>query len=136
MKKLHLTIIAFALGLNVFGASSSVENAHKEVRKVMADAMAESDLPSVVAVAINSKGQRIEYTYGGLSWGKSKPVKTSSLFRIHSMTKLVTSIAAMQLVEQGKLELDQNLSELLPEMARIPILTEEGKLVEPKKLLR
>ena len=135
MKKLHLTIIAFALGLNVFGASSSVENAHKEVRKVMADAMADSDLPSVVAVAINSKGQRIEYTYGGLSWGKSKPVKTSSLFRIHSMTKLVTSIAAMQLVEQGKLELDQDLSELLPEMARIPILTEEGKLVEPKKAI-
>ena len=135
MKKLHLTIIAFALGLTVFGKSSSVENAHKEVRKVMADAMAESDLPSVVAVAINSKGQRIEYTYGGLSWGKGKPVKTSSLFRIHSMTKLVTSIAAMQLVEQGKLELDQDLSELLPEMARIPILTEEGKLVEPKKAI-
>ena len=135
MKKLHLTIIAFVFGLTVFGASSSVENAHKEVRKVMADAMAESDLPSVVAVAINSKGQRIEYTYGGLSWGKGKPVKTSSLFRIHSMTKLVTSIAAMQLVEQGKLELDQDLSELLPEMARIPILNKEGKLIEPKKAI-
>ena len=80
MKKLHLTIIAFVFGLTVFGASSSIENAHKEVRKVMADAMAESDLPSVVAVAINSRGQRIDYTYGGLSWGKSKPVITSSLW--------------------------------------------------------
>ncbi|MBT4224470.1 MAG: hypothetical protein HOD72_08415, partial [Opitutae bacterium] len=63
MKKLHLTIIAFALGVTVLGASSSAEKAHKEVREVMADAMAESDLPSIVAVAINSKGQRIEYTY-------------------------------------------------------------------------
>ena len=38
------------------------------------------------------------------------------------MTKIVTSIAAMQLVERGKVELDQDLSGLLPEMARIPIL--------------
>ena len=98
MKKLHLTIIAFALGVTVLGASSSVEKAHKEVREVMADAIAKSDLPSVVAIAINSKGHRIEYAYGGVNWGKSDPVKTSSIFRIHSMTKIVTSIAAMQLV--------------------------------------
>ena len=69
----------------------------------MEEAMAESDLPAVVAIAINSKGQRIEYVYGALNWGKSEPIKTSSIFRIHSMTKIVTSIAAMQLVEQGKL---------------------------------
>ncbi len=38
----------------------------------MTDATAKSDLPSVVAVGINSKGQRIEFTYGGLSWGMKK----------------------------------------------------------------
>ena len=135
MKKLHLTIIAFALGITVLGASSSVEKAHKEVREVMADAMAESDLPSVVAIAINSKGHRIEYAYGGVNWSKSDPVKTSSIFRIHSMTKIVTSIAAMQLVEQGKVELDQDLSEFLPEMAKIPIMKENGEFVEPKSAI-
>ena len=121
MRKFTLPFLTFAFAINCSAASPSLEKPHNEVIKVMEEAMAESDLPSVVAVAINSKGQRIEYTYGGLSWGKSKPVKTSSLFRIHSMTKLVTSIAAMQLVEQGKLELDQNLSELLPEILEIPI---------------
>jgi len=135
MKKLHLAIIAFALGITVLGASSSVEKAHKEVREVMADAIAESDLPSVVAIAINSKGHRIEYAYGGVNWGKSDPVKTSSIFRIHSMTKIVTSIAAMQLVEQGKVELDQDLSEFLPEMAKIPIMKENGEFVEPKSAI-
>ena len=48
------------------------------------------------------------------------------------MTKIVTSIAAMQLVERGKVELDQDLSGLLPEMAKIPILQKDGKLVEAK----
>jgi len=127
--------LVFALGLSVSGTSTSVEKAHNEVRKVMAEAMALSDLPSVVAVAINSKGHHIEYTYGGVNWGKSDPVKTSSIFRIHSMTKIVTSMAAMQLVEQGKVHLDEDLSELLPEMAKIPIMLEDGKLVEPKSAI-
>tara|TARA_B100001175_G_scaffold309572_1_gene311455 strand:- start:192 stop:1418 length:1227 start_codon:yes stop_codon:yes gene_type:complete len=127
-----LTFISFAclIGSTISEASTNV--AHNEVIKVMEEAIKESDLPSVVAVAINSKGHRIEYAYGGVSWGKSEPVKTSSLFRIHSMTKIVTSIAAMQLVDQEKVELDQDLSELLPEMAEIPILKEDGKLVKPK----
>jgi CubicO group peptidase (beta-lactamase class C family) len=39
------------------------------------------------------------------------------------MTKLLTSIAAMQLVEKGLISLDDELSPLLPEMAKIPILS-------------
>ena len=134
MRILISSSFVFTVGLTVFGASS-VENAHKEVRKVMADAMAKSDLSAVVAVAVNSKGHRIEHAYGRVNWGESDPVKTSSIFRIHSMTKIVTSIAAMQLVEQGKVELDQDLSEFLPEMAKIPIMKENGKLVEPKSAI-
>ena len=130
MRVLTFISFAFLIGLTISEASTNV--AHNEVIKVMEEAIKESDLPSVVAVAINSKGHRIEYAYGGVSWGKSEPVKTSSLFRIHSMTKIVTSIAAMQLVDQEKVELDQDLSELLPEMAEIPILKEDGKLVKPK----
>ena len=120
---------SLALCLTVSGSS---EKSHNEVIKVMEEAMAESDLPAVVAVAINSKGHRIEYAYGAVNWGESEPIKTSSIFRIHSMTKIVTSIAAMQLVERGKVELDQDLSGLLPEMAKIPILQKDGKLVEAK----
>ena len=123
MKYLTVLTSVVVLGSSTFGATSSIEKAHGEVRRVMTDAMAKSDLPSVVAVGINSKGQRIEFTYGGLSWGKGKPVKTSSIFRIHSMTKIVTSIAAMQLVERGKVQLDQDLSELLPETVSYTHLT-------------
>ena len=132
MRFLTSSSLVFAVAINVSVASSSVEKAQKEVRKVMADAMAKSDLPAVVAVAVNSKGNRMEHAYGRVNWGESDPVKTSSIFRIHSMTKIVTSIAAMQLVERGKVELDQDLSELLPQMAKIPILQENGKLVEAK----
>ena len=132
MRNFAFSFLTFAVAINVSAASPSLEKPHNEVIKVMEEAMAESDLPAVVAVAINSKGHRIEYAYGAVNWGESEPIKTSSIFRIHSMTKIVTSIAAMQLVEQGKVELDQDLSELLPEMAKIPILQQDGKLVEAK----
>jgi len=41
---------------------------------------------------------------------------------IASMTKAVTSVAAMQLVEQGRLSLDAPLGDLLPELAHRPVL--------------
>ena len=84
-----LLIQLVVFGLSAHGATTSFEKAHQEVRRVMADSMAKSDLPTLIAIGVNHKGQRIDYTYGGLSWGKSEPVKTTSISMVHSMTKLV-----------------------------------------------
>ena len=119
-----------AVTINVASASPITEKTNKAVREVMESAMQDSDLPAVVAVAVNSNGQLVEYSYGNVNWSETLPVSTDSIFRIHSMTKIVTSIAAMQLVEQGEVHLDQDLSELLPEMARIPIMLPYSELVE------
>jgi CubicO group peptidase (beta-lactamase class C family) len=97
----------------------------------MNEAMTGSDLPAVVAVAVNSKSEEVEYTYGKAVWTKETEVTRYHIFRIYSMTKLVTSIAAMQLVEKGLVKLDDDLSLHLPEMSKIPILA-NGKLIVPK----
>ena len=57
MRNFTFPFLTFAVAINVSAASPSVEKPHNEVIKVMEEAMAESDLPAVVAVAINSKGQ-------------------------------------------------------------------------------
>jgi CubicO group peptidase (beta-lactamase class C family) len=64
-------------------------------------------------------------------WKENGKVTGENIFVIASMTKLVTSIAAMQLVERGLIGLDDTLSLLLPEMAKIPILN-NGQLIQPK----
>ncbi len=125
-----LKFLLMSVVINFASASPSAEKTNKAVREVMESAMQDSDLPAVVAVAVNSNGQLVEYSYGNINWNETLPVSTASIFRIHSMTKIVTSIAAMQLVEQGEVHLDQDLSELLPEMARIPIMLPNGELVE------
>lgn len=69
-------------------------------------------------------------------WGfqnrrKETPVDRNTIFRIYSMTKPVVSVAAMQLVESGRLELDAPVSQYLPEFKDLKVLeTKNGKSAE------
>lgn len=66
-----------------------------------------SGAPGLVFVAVDSTGQTlVEHASGARGANTQEPVDLDTSFWIASCTKLVTSIAAMQLVEQGKLSLD------------------------------
>ncbi|MFY0685660.1 MAG: beta-lactamase family protein [Cyclobacteriaceae bacterium] len=94
--------------------------------------LSKSDLPGLVAIASNKNGETVEYTYGNAIWNEDSPIKSSNIFRIASMTKLVTSVAALQLVENDSIKLDEDLSTFIPQMSLIPILTNEKQLVQGK----
>jgi CubicO group peptidase (beta-lactamase class C family) len=128
-----VTSIAFS-GVGHVGANPN-KKAQEKINQVMSEAMKGSDLPAVVAVGIDSKGNQFDFMHGGLSWGKEEKITGDSIFRIHSMTKMITSMAAMQLVEQGKLKLHEDLSDLMPQMTSIPIMKADGGLVEPKNVI-
>lgn len=65
------------------------------------------DLPGVVFVAVNKKGETIfEHASGKAGVGLEEPMTLEHCFWIASCTKMITGIACMQLVEQGKLKLD------------------------------
>ena len=81
-------------------------------------------------------GNADHITYSG-SFGKrdsasSIGVTTDSLFRIASMTKAITTAAALQLVEQGKVTLDEPVSKHLPELAKLEILEGFDSAGKPK----
>ncbi len=52
------------------------------------------------------------------------PMKFDSIFRIYSMTKPITSIALMQLVEEGKLQVNDPVAKFLPEIGNMKVGTE------------
>ncbi|MEN9538111.1 MAG: hypothetical protein RLZZ126_346 [Pseudomonadota bacterium] len=56
------------------------------------------------------------------------PMRTDSVFRIYSMTKPVTSVAAMMLAEQGKLVLSDTVGKYLPTYARQQVMQADGSL--------
>ena len=103
----------------------------ERVNKLMNEAIQKSDLPAVVAIAVNKDGEKVVYKYGEAIWTEDSDITSNHIFRIASMIKLMTSIAALQLVEKGMLGLDDDLSTLMPEMTAIPILS-NGELIEPK----
>lgn len=65
-------------------------------------------------------------TAGTREPGGSEPLGPDSLFRLASMTKPVTSVAVMQLVEQGKVGLDDPVGRWLPEFRRLRVLAPDG----------
>lgn len=72
-----------------------------------------------------SRGEDLETGVAGvLTRGESAPVRRDSLFRISSMTKPIVAVAAMTLVEELQLRLDDPVDELLPELADRRVLVD------------
>ncbi len=85
------------------------------IEETLKAAIRPDGIPAVVAMVASADKVIYHGAHGNAS--------LDSLFRIYSMTKPVTSVAAMQLVEQGKLDLDAPVTRYLPELANRKILT-------------
>jgi methyl acetate hydrolase len=89
-------------------------------------AVAAQQVPGVVAIAATENGILYEGAFGSrrLSGGPANDaaMTRNTVFRIASMVKLITSVAAMRLVEQGKLSLDGPLPEVDPAVADPQVL--------------
>ena len=72
-------------------------------------------------------------SFGKSHWSNDEDLSGDHIFRLMSMSKPITAVAAMQLVEKGKLSLDSPAEDVLPELAEIPVLTSEKKLVKQSK---
>lgn len=82
--------------------------------------VAESQPPGLVAF-VSRGGETHVLTAGAMALG-GPPVARNAIFRIASMTKPITSVAAMMLVEEGKLRLDEPIDRLAPELAQRRVL--------------
>ncbi len=80
---------------------------------------------AVTLIARNGKTVHFE-AHGFLDNGKTKPLQKDSLFRLASMTKPIVTTAAMMLVEQGKLKLNDPITLWLPELKDLKVETPAG----------
>ena len=91
------------------------------IDEALATAVAREDVPMVVAVATDRAGVIYEGAFGESAPGDT--VTVDRMFRIASMTKPVTSIAAMQLVERGLIGLDDPVADYLPDLGAVPVFS-------------
>ena len=120
MKKPLLIIILFLI-------ISCQNNFEKDVLNIVKS----TEIPAVVMGKINKDGSMDFFSNGPSRWDRNDTINEKNIFSIASMTKALGSVAALQLVEQGKITLDEPLDEYLPNMSSRKILTQDNKIIEP-----
>jgi methyl acetate hydrolase len=90
--------------------------------QVLTQAIADGAVPGIVALAADSSGVVYQGVHGHTSGDRRTEMRLDSVFRIASMTKAVTAAAAMQLLEQGRLKLDEPMKIHAPQLGEVPVL--------------
>jgi CubicO group peptidase (beta-lactamase class C family) len=142
MNEMRLSRRTLMRGVALLGAGTAFP------RMAFANAVAEARYPHVTAFidgyVVSGK---LPGMIAALGWGSSEapmdvargtgttgsavPLNMDSLFRIYSMSKPITGMAAMMLVDEGKLSLDQPLSDILPKFARMQVqVTPDGSITD------
>jgi len=92
-------------------------------------ALVDSGRTAGVMTLVARRGEVVHWDATGWRVLGEDPLEPDDVFRIYSMTKPVTSVAAMMLIEEGKLSLDTPLANVLPEFANVQVL--DGTRLRP-----
>lgn len=126
MRKLTLSAVAAVAAVVAFvGASlplAARQAGSVEIDALLKAAVERKQVPFAVAMVVDGRGIVYEGAYG---------VKKDAIVAIASMTKPITSVAAMQLVEAGKVKLDEPAATYVPELSSVRVL-DKGSLRAPK----
>ena len=81
------------------------------------------DVPGVVVAVVNKEGTLYHEAFGVSSTVRRTPMAKDTIFNMASMTKPVTSVAIMMLVDEGKLKLDDEVAKYLPKYRNPLVIT-------------
>jgi CubicO group peptidase (beta-lactamase class C family) len=89
---------------------------------LLRQAASDGAVPGVIAVAGNADGVIYEGAFGARRVPDGEPVELGTMMWLASMTKAPVSVAALQLIEAGAIELEQPVGDILPAFAALPVL--------------
>ncbi len=116
-----MTLVGGAAALPFAASAQQSGPASAAIDAALHDAVASKVVTGVVAMAADRKGTIYEGAFGIADIAEARPLKLDSLFRIASMTKAITSTAALQLVEQGRFTIGDPVEKYLPQFAKPPV---------------
>jgi len=116
-KAIVLAAISTALPI----APATAQPATAPIDNALRSAVEHGEAPGVVALVTDRNGVLYRGAFGVADVETKRPMAVDSMFRIASMTKAITSLALMQLVEQGKLTIEDPVEKYLPEMAGLKV---------------
>src|SRR5688500_5058153 len=114
MKKLSCVLAVLVIATLSAAAPSIPAQGTSALSKFLTDATGRGDVPGVVVTVVNRDGVLYHDAFGKSSTLRNAPMAKDTIFNIASMTKAVTSVAIMMLVDEGKLKLDDDVAKYLP----------------------
>lgn len=114
-----LAFVLAAQGKKLFAAGVDASKLDATLR----GGMTRRKIPCVVAMVASADKTTYTGAFGKRDSSSGIDVRPDSIFAIASMTKAITSAAAMQLVEQGKVKLHEPVSKFLPELSKLDVMT-------------
>lgn len=106
-----------------FSTMSMQETVQKVLDAATADVTLPNAVPRAVVYIADKSGKEIAWASAGVKQaGKSEPMTKDSIFWIASCTKLITAIACLQLVEQGKLDLQDPVTQHVAEFESVTMM--------------
>ena len=123
VKLLFLTLlIAAALRADGAANAAGLDAARLAAMKVRLQQLVDDGtVPGAVALVARHEHVAMEEAVGWSNMETRVPMRTDSIFQVMSMTKNFTGVAAMMLVEEGKLELRRKVEDYLPEFRGIKV---------------
>src|SRR5829696_9837703 len=111
-------------GAAVPGLAAPLRTASRsgEIDAILQARIDAADVPGVVAMAATEHSVIYQGAFGARSMGTAARMSADTIFSIASMTKLLTSVAALQLVERDKLKLDEPAATIDPTLGSPQVL--------------
>jgi len=111
-------------------AAPDAEMLYPHLAKLARDYVDSGKLPGVVSLIGTGATQSV-IARGVQTLGDPRPAGPDSLYRAYSMTKPITGMAAMMLIDEGRLGLDQPLADILPKYAKMQVqVTPDGSITD------
>ncbi|MBN2130681.1 MAG: beta-lactamase family protein [Sedimentisphaerales bacterium] len=141
MTRTRMTIVALCFVLSCSGYAGQIvldrpQDVGMSPEKLAQVSPAVQDLVDAekiagASVVVARRGKVVFFeTFGVMDKEAGKPVAEDTIFRFYSMTKPVTSVAVMMLVEQGKIKLDDPVSKYIEPFKNLKVYDESGTPVE------
>lgn len=124
--------IATAVSSPALAQSGDAASRKAKIDAMLRQATDAGDVPGVVAMATDRNGTIYEGAFGKRVLGQPASMTADTVVWIASMTKALTATGAMQLVEQGKLDLDASAAKVVPDIAKAEVLEGFGSDGQPR----
>ena len=97
-----------------------------ELRTGLAEMVSQGALPNAQVAILKDGKEIIRFSLGKADLEAGKPLPKDAIFRLYSLTKPITTVAAMMLVEEGRIAIDAPVERYIPELAGLRVYASGG----------